>query len=162
MSDKPAAGSNVGMGNGPMTGRSSASRLSMAASILFAASSFLLLASCGDSGSSGATNVSVTPATPTAGGCDNASNGFCNDFSGADYASMNMRRICESQKMVFLAGGCPSERRVGSCLVNKGNKSESYYRYYTGFPGFGIKTEGGSVVAAERQCAKLKGEWSPN
>lgn len=64
--------------------------------------------------------------------------------------------------MIYLAGACPTEGRVGTCLVYKGRKNESRYRYYTNFPGFGIKPKGGAAAAAERQCAKLKGEWTPN
>ena len=52
--------------------------------------------------------------------------------------------------------------RVGTCLVYKGRSDESRYRYYTNFPGFGVKPKGGVAVAAESQCAKLKGTWTPN
>ncbi|MGZ5441350.1 MAG: hypothetical protein ACXW5U_05510 [Thermoanaerobaculia bacterium] len=75
---------------------------------------------------------------------------------------MKMQRVCEAQKGAFLAGPCPTEGRVGSCLVHKGENSESYYRYYTGFPGFGVKPIGGAAAAAESQCAMLKGEWIAN
>jgi len=44
----------------------------------------------------------------------------------------------------------------------KGKNNESYYRYYTSFPGFGIKPKGGVAAEAEKQCTEMKGEWIPN
>lgn len=65
--------------------------------------------------------------------------------------------------MMFLSGACPTEGRVGTCLVNKGKSTESRYRYYTSFPGSGIVPAGGAAAAAASQCTRtLKGEWTPN
>lgn len=97
-----------------------------------------------------------------AGSCNNAASGFCNEFTGSSYKSASAQRVCEGQKMIFLAGACPTEGRVGSCLVYKGKSTESHNRYYTKFPGFGITPTGGVAAAAESQCTKLKGEWTPN
>jgi len=87
-----------------------------------------------------------------AGGRNDPKNGFCNEFGGSSYKAEGGKQ----------AGGCPTEGRVGTCLVHKGRGNESRYRYYTDFPGFGVKPKGGAAVAAGRQCAKLKGEWTPN
>jgi hypothetical protein len=73
-----------------------------------------------------------------------------------------MQRVCEAQQLSFLAGACPTTGRVGSCVVFKGMKSESIYRYYTGFPGVRIKPLGGVAAAATSQCITLKGEWIAN
>lgn len=103
----------------------------------------------------------IRPAT-IAGSCNNAASGFCNEFTGSSYKAASVQRACERQKMVFLAGACPAEGRVGSCLTSKGKSTESHYRYYTKFPGFGITPRGGAATAAESQCTDLKGEWTPN
>ena len=97
-----------------------------------------------------------------AGSCNNTASGFCNEFTGASYKSANVEKSCKRQKMKFLAGACPTEDMVGSCLMYKGKSSESSYRYYPGFPGFGIKPKSGVVAEAERQCVKMKGEWIPH
>ena len=121
--------------------------------MLMLTAAVLPLASCSDGGSSG---------SPTAGSCDNAASGMCVEYTGAGYTALSMQRVCESQKLAFLAGACPIEGRVGSCLVYKGKRNESHYRYYTGFPGFGIKPKGGVAAAAEEQCTSLKGGWTPS
>ena len=97
-----------------------------------------------------------------AGSCDNSASGFCNDFTGAAYKAANVEKSCKKQKLSFRAGACPTEGRVGSCLVYKGKNSESYYRYYKNFPGFGIKPKGGVSAEAQKQYANMKGEWVPN
>lgn len=113
----------------------------------------LPLASCDGSG--------TTPAM-IVGSCNNAVGGFCNEFTGSSYKAERVQRVCEGQKMTFLAGLCPTKERVGTCIVYKGKNTESQYRYYAGFPGFGITPTGGVAAEAERQCAKLKGEWTLN
>jgi len=120
--------------------------------ILALVPALLLLANCGGGSS--------TPAL--AGSCQNTAGGFCVEYTGADYKAMKMPRICEGQKLVFLTDACPTEGRVGSCLSFKGKNSESTFRYYNGFPGFGVKPVGGVAAAAESQCATLKGEWLAN
>jgi hypothetical protein len=120
--------------------------------MLMLAAAVLPLAGCG--GGSRSSTI--------AGSCNNAASGFCVEYTGSDYKAMKMQRVCEAQKSAFLAGTCPTEGRVGSCLVYKGKNSESYYRYYTGFPGFGVKPKGGVAAAAESQCSRLKGEWIAN
>jgi hypothetical protein len=105
----------------------------------------LQLSGCGGGASSRST---------VAGSCNNAASGFCVEYTGSDYRAMKMQKVCEAQKSEFLAGACPTEGRVGSCLVHKGKNSESYYRYYTGFQG--------GVAAAESQCTRLKGQWITN
>ncbi|MEK6696588.1 MAG: hypothetical protein AABY98_05450 [Candidatus Deferrimicrobiota bacterium] len=130
--------------------------------LLMLAALFLPLASFGGDGNSSSTNASVaTPAT-IAGSCNNPASGFCNEFTGSSYKAARVKRACKGQGVVFLAGACPTEGRVGTCLVYKGRNDESRYRYYTNFPGFGTKPKGGVAAAAESQCAKLKGEWTPN
>ena len=118
--------------------------------MLMLAAAVLPLAGCG--GGSRSSTI--------AGSCNNAASGFCVEYTGSSYK--DMKTVCEAQKSAFLAGACPSEGRVGSCLVHKGENSESYYRYYTGFPGFGVKPIGGIAAAAESQCTRLKGEWIAN
>ena len=120
------------------------------------------LAGCSDGDAGNSTSPSgSTPAT-VAGSCNNAASGFCNEFTGSSYKAASVQRVCDGQKMKFQAGACPTEGRVGSCLVYKGKKTESRYRYYTNFPGFGVTPKGGVAAAAESQCSKLKGEWTPD
>ena len=88
--------------------------------------------------------------------------GFCNEFTGSSYKAERVKRTCKGQGGTFLAGACPTEGRVGTCRVYKGRNDESLYRYYKNFPGFGVKPKGGVAAAAESQCAKLKGTWTPN
>ena len=101
------------------------------------------------------------PATSAA-SCNNAPSGFCVEYTGSDYRAMKTQRICEAQKGEFLAGPCPTEGQVGSCIVQKGKNSEAFYRYYSGFPGLGVKPTGGAAAAGESQCTMLKGEWIAN
>ena len=115
--------------------------------LLMLAALFLPLASFGGDG---------------AGSCNNTANGFCNEFTGSSYKAERVKRTCKGQGGVFLAGACPTEGRVGTCIVYKGRNDESLYRYYKNFPGFGVKPKGGVAAAAESQCAKLKGTWIPN
>lgn len=97
-----------------------------------------------------------------AGSCNNIASGFCNEFTGSSYKAANAEKSCKKQKMIFLTGACPTDGLVGTCLMYKGKKNEAYYRYYAGFPGYGIKPKGGAVAAAESQCAGMKGEWIIN
>lgn len=107
-------------------------------------------------------NAAKSASPKVAGSCNNPASGFCNEFTGSAYKAANVEKSCKKQKLAFLAGACPTEGRVGSCLVYKGKNSESVYRYYTNFPGYGIKPKGGAAAEAQQQCAKMKGEWAPN
>ena len=123
---------------------------------------FLPPASFGGEVNRSSANAGVaTPAT-IAGSCNNPASGFCNEFTGSSYKAERVKRSCKGQGGAFLAVACPTEGRVGTCLVNKGRNDESLYRYYKNFPGFGVKPKGGVAAAAESQCSKLKGEWTPN
>jgi hypothetical protein len=126
--------------------------------LLMLAAAVLPLAGCGGGGKSS----TVAESSAIAGSCNNVSRRFCVEYTGSDYRAMKMQRVCEAQQSAFLTGPCPTAGRVGSCLVRKGENSESYYRYYTGFPGLGVKPTGGVAAAAERQCTMLKGEWIAN
>jgi hypothetical protein len=97
-----------------------------------------------------------------AGSCNNTAGGFCNEFTGSAYKTEKVQKSCQRQNMTFLAGSCPSTKQVGTCIVYQGKNSESQYHYYNNFPGYGIKPKEGVAGAAERQCGKLKGAWSPN
>jgi hypothetical protein len=141
----------------------SATRVGAHAGMLLLVAAFLSLASFAGAGSSNSTNASVTMAATTAGSCNNTASGFCNEFTGPSYKSARVKETCKGgQGMMYLSGACPTEGRIGTCLVYKGKSTESKYRYYTNFPGFGIKPAGGVAVAAENQCTKHKGEWTPN
>jgi len=107
-------------------------------------------------------SVAECASSVIAGSCNNTAGGFCNDFTGSSYKTANVEKSCKRQMLTFLAGVCPTEGRVGSCLMYKGKNNESYYRYYTSFPGFGIKPKGGVAAEAEKQCTKMKGVWIPN
>ncbi len=124
---------------------------------------FLSLASFADAESSNTTNTNVaTPAT-FAGSCNNGARGFCNEFTGSSYKVERVKRSCkEGNGVKYLGGACPTEGRIGTCIVYKGKNTESLYRYYKNFPGYGVKPAGGVAAAAENQCTKLKGEWIPN
>ena len=124
----------------------------------------LLLPSAGfgADGDRSSTNAGVATPSAIAGSCSNPASGFCNEFTGSSYRAERVKRTCKGQGGTFLAGACPTEGRVGTCLVNKGRNDESLYRYYKNFPGFGVKPKGGVAAAAESQCSKLKGEWTPN
>lgn len=114
------------------------------------------LTGCGD-GNSPDTNNSTT----LVGSCNNVASGFCNEFTGSSYKTPAVQRTCEKQKMLFIAGACPVENRVGSCLVYAGQIYESSYRYYAHFPGTHIASNQ-AAAAAEKQCVSLKGEWTLN
>jgi hypothetical protein len=130
--------------------------------LLMLAVLFLPLASFGGDANSGSTTARAATAATIAGSCNNAASGFCNEFTGSSYKAERVQRTCKGQGGVFLAGACPTEGRVGTCLVYKGRNDESLYRYYANFPGFGVKPKGGVAAAAKSQCADLKGEWTPN
>jgi len=97
-----------------------------------------------------------------AGSCNNTASGFCNEFSGSAYKADKVQTSCQRQGMKFLSGACPTQERVGTCIVYKGKNTESRYRYYNNFPGFGIKPKGGVAAEAKLQCSDLKGEWTSN
>ncbi len=123
------------------------------------AAAVLPLAGCGGGTSSPATAGVTTPTI--AGSCNSPASGFCNEFTGASYKPAGVERACKRPGVEFLAGACPTEGQVGTCLVFKGQNTESYYRYYTGFPGSGVTPAGGAAAEAERQCTRsLKGEWT--
>ena len=122
----------------------------------------LPLASFGGEVNRSSANVSVATPSTIAGSCNNPASGFCNEFTGSSYKAERVKRTCKGQGGTFLAGACPTEGRVGTCRVYKGRNDESLYRYYKNFPGFGVKPKGGVAAAAESQCSKLKGEWTPN
>jgi hypothetical protein len=107
-------------------------------------------------------NVAESASSMIAGSCNNAASGFCNEFTGSSYKAANVERSCKKQNLTYIAGACPTKKRVGSCVVYKGKNSESYYRYYANFPGFGIKPKGGVAAEAKEQCANMKGQWVPN
>lgn len=107
-------------------------------------------------------NANATTPPALAGSCLNSASGFCNEFTGSSYKADRVARSCEQQRMTFLAGECPTGERVGTCLVYKGKDSESYYRYYPRFPGFGMTPAAGVAAEAQRQCTQLQGEWTPN
>jgi len=107
-------------------------------------------------------NVAECANSVIAGSCNNTASGFCNEFTGSSYKAVNVEKSCKRQKTTYLAGACSTQGRVGSCLMYKGKNNESYYRYYTSFPGFGIKPKGGVAAEAEKQCTKMKGKWIPN
>jgi len=130
--------------------------------LLMLAALFLPLASFGGDGNSSSTIAGVATPSAIAGSCGNPASGFCNEFTGSSYRAERVERTCKRQGGTFLAGVCPTEGRVGTCRVYKGRNDESLYRYYKNFPGFGVKPKGGVAAAAESQCSKLKGEWTPN
>lgn len=87
------------------------------------------------------------------GSCNNARQGFCNDFTGESYTRDQVEAACRAQKVEFSGEPCPAEGRVGTCLTRTGDPLESYYRYYSAFTG--------GQPAAEKQCTGLlKGEWT--
>ncbi|HVU03431.1 MAG TPA: hypothetical protein VHE30_16845, partial [Polyangiaceae bacterium] len=67
-----------------------------------------------------------------AGSCDNAPAGFCNEFTGSGYTAAKTQSDCEAlgANIQYLPGRCPTDGRVGTCVVYAGKASESYYRYY--------------------------------
>ena len=124
----------------------------VAATSLLLISTVLTMAGCGGGGAS---NTAVI-----AGSCNTPANGFCVEY-GAGYKELTLDRLCKSQKGEHSTGACPVEGRAGSCLVKKGEKSASTYRYYAGFPGYGVTPPKGVAAAAKEQCVNsIKGEWS--
>ena len=75
------------------------------------------------------------------GSCNNPAGGMCIEYTGAGYKDAQpLQRVCEAQKATFLAGAaCPTVERVGTCVRHKDKPEESRYRYYTSFPGSGMK-----------------------
>lgn len=128
---------------------------------LLVTAALLALSSCSDGGSRSKPGSNITPANSIVGSCNNTLSGFCNEFTGTAYNAAAVQKSCEQQKMTFIAGPCPAESLVGSCLVYKGQSYESSYRYFANFPGTHL-TEGTAATAAERQCTSLMGEWTPN
>ena len=114
------------------------------------------LVGCGDRSDAGYNSA------PSAGSCNNAPMGFCNEFTGSSYDAKSTRRVCESQKNQFMSGTCPTESRVGACLVYKDKKTESNYVYYASYPGIRLRGGAAAVTEAAKQCVQLKGEWHPN
>lgn len=106
--------------------------------------------------------ASVSGHASISGSCNNTASGFCNEFSGSAYKTDKVQTSCQRQGMKFLPGACPAQGSVGTCVVYKGKNTESRYRYYNNFPGFGIKPNAGVAAEAERQCSHLKGEWISN
>ena len=98
----------------------------------------------------------------TAGSCNNAAGGFCNEFNGNSYKADRVEKSCQRQGMKFLSGACPVKEHVGSCTVFKGKNTESQYHYYSNFPGYGVKPKDGVAAEAARQCSRLKGVWVTN
>lgn len=125
----------------------------------------LACTSCSSS-SSGADNADAAAAPATlAGSCNNAGSGFCNEFTGSGYTAAGVEKDCNAlgAGIVFLPAACPTDSRVGTCLVRKGTSTESYYRYYANFPGGGTATPTSAAAAGEKQCTgTLKGGWTPN
>ena len=98
----------------------------------------------------------------SAGGCNNAPMGFCNEFTGSSYKAAAVQRSCEAQKLQFVPGACPAEGRVGACLVYKGKDSESNNVYYSNFPGMQHGDLANVTASAAKQCTRMKGELHPN
>lgn len=95
-----------------------------------------------------------------AGSCNNMSGGFCNEFTGIGYDAKSVEENCNKLKAgSFLAGACPTENLVGTCLMYKGQSTESYYRYYANFPGTPSVTAADAAMYAKDQCKDIKGEW---
>ena len=130
----------------------------------------LALVGCGGGDSGSTVDAGSGPITTRghAGSCHNAAGGFCNEFSGSSYTVDSVQKSCgviggmRIEGPMFLPGLCPTEGRVGTCLVNKGKGSESPYRYYANFPGDGKATKDSAAASAEMQCKLIKGEWSSN
>lgn len=114
---------------------------------------------CGERAGSASVAAVAGPGS-SAGSCNNAPAGFCNEFTGASYKAATAQRSCEAQKMQYLAGGCPTVGQVGTCLVKKGTAAESTYRYYGTFPGMALPGGVTAAASAQMQCSEsLKGEW---
>lgn len=133
--------------------RQRAHRVVAVRSLLIA--SALTLASCGGKGDAGGDARIV-------GSCNTAATGMCIEY-GAGYEGLTLDRLCASQKGVYsAAGACPAEGRAGSCRVER-KKAVSTYRYYAGFPGYGVTLPEGVAAAAEEACVNtIKGAWSAN
>ncbi len=107
----------------------------------------------------------TTIAATIAGSCYVEATGNCSEWLGSDWARLTMDRLCVSQKGSFTAGAaCPTTNLVGSCLRDRGKKSESRFFFYTSFPGYGVKLTPDAVAeAGNEQCTKfMKGEWRGN
>lgn len=115
--------------------------------------SSLLMASCSGSGGASSEDLIV-------GSCNTTATGICIDY-GEKYEGLTLERLCKSQKGEYSAGACPVEGRAGSCLVRKDKKSDATYRYYSGFPGYGVALGDGVAAVAKEQCVNsIKGEWT--
>ena len=107
------------------------------------------------------TPASVRHPPRVAGSCNNAASGFCSDYTGSQNNAETVQQACSQQQITFGAGACPVAGRVGTCVMNQGSNNKSRCRYYTGFPEFGIKPQGGTVAAVEEQCTRFNGTWMP-
>lgn len=129
-------------------------------SLVFAACAVLFTSCGGDEKDDGTPGAGGTAGGSLAGSCENATGGFCNEFNGSSYKAASVEAICKGETIKFLAGVCPTEGRVGTCVVKKGTPQESKYRYYEKFPGTATATPASAASSAEQQCASLKGEWA--
>ena len=110
----------------------------------------------------GALASSATPSAAEAfGSCINTPSGYCTEYAGASFKGQQTpRKACDAIKMTYLEGACPIEGLVGSCVQNKGKNNETRGRYYTNFPGYGMKlTQADVAIEGARQCAQAKGQW---
>lgn len=122
----------------------------------------MVLAACGGGNPGDDSRAADAPLASIAGSCYVEATGNCSEWLGSDWAQLTMDRLCVSQKGVFTASAaCPTNNAVGSCLRDKGKKSESRFVFYTNFPGYGVSLTPEAVAeAGNDQCANLmKGEW---
>jgi len=117
---------------------------------------FALVAACGKPAEpQTAAPVAAAPEPPPqAGSCLTQAIGVCQDFHGAGHSPNEVQATCGMQQLRYARGACPTEARLGTCLLFDGQPIASRLRYYQRFaPG---------ADGARQQCeGKLGGRWQP-
>ena len=88
------------------------------------------------------------------GGCTTSNRpGLCFDSTGTANTAASVRAGCEGVSGTYIAAGCPTASRIGSCTAGA-TATQIIYRYYSDF-------EGG-LTAAQAECTAVSGTFTAN
>lgn len=89
----------------------------------------LTFSACGGSDLDGSTDSSGL------GGCTTSNtSGLCFDSTGTANTAASVRAACEGVSGTYIAAGCPTTNRIGSCTAGAA-ATQIIYRYYSDFEG---------------------------
>lgn len=95
----------------------------------------------------------ATTATSNGGCTTDATPGMCLDYPGSSYTAASVQAACESSTGTYIAAGCTTADRVGSCTAGA-TATQVIYRYYG--------TYTGGAAAGELACGAVSGTWAAN